>query len=216
MKLLPEGKQWAMLKKIQAFFLCVALGILLAGCNGQGSQDLKNAQEDNLDSNDGKEDVSDSNSEDGQKNNSDSSPENSGKDDEDASEPMLGEDATDEELLEVINDKITVVTDDNFMEMVAAFTEKTEDYSGQIYQLEGLCTMKDGMPYVARTIVDGEEKIICGMPLKYVTEEHQEGSWIRVTGIVNKGEMDGKTMAVLEVVVLQVMEEQGQAELPAH
>ena len=131
-------------------------------------------------------------------------------------EPLLDADATDEELLDVLKEDIHVVTDDDYIAMVKAFTEETDEYTGDIYQLEGLYTTENGFPYITRTVVDGDSKTASGMPLKYVDEKLEEGAWIRITGIVNYGEVNGENRAVLETVVLEVMEEQGQAELSAH
>lgn len=131
-------------------------------------------------------------------------------------EPLLDADATDEELLEALKDDIHVVADDDYAAMVKAFTEETDQYTGDIYQLEGLYTTENGFPYITRTVVDGDSKTASGMPLKYVDGEPEEGAWIRITGIVNYGEVNGENRAVLETVVLEVMEEQGQAEVSAH
>ena len=113
-------------------------------------------------------------------------------------------------------DDIHVVADDDYAAMVKAFTEETNQYTGDIYQLEGLYTTENGFPYITRTVVDGDSKTASGMPLKYVDGEPEEGAWIRITGIVNYGEVNGENRAVLETVVLEVMEEQGQAEVSAH
>ncbi len=131
-------------------------------------------------------------------------------------EPLLDADATDEELLEVLKDDIHVVADNDYAAMVKAFTEETDQYTGDIYQLEGLYTTENGFPYITRTAADGDSKTASGMPLKYVDGEPEEGAWIRITGIVNYGEVNGENRAVLETVVLEVMEEQGQAEVSAH
>ena len=97
--------------------------------------------------------------------------------------------------------------------MVSAITENTDEYAGQIYQIEGSYTVNNGTPYLTRTIVDGEGKTPMGLPLKYLPGEPEEGSWVRITGVVNTGEVNGETVAVLEVAVSEILEEQGQAEI---
>lgn len=131
-------------------------------------------------------------------------------------EPLLGPDSTDEELLEVLHDEIHAVTDDNYIDMMAKFQEDTKKYAGQIYQIEGSYTSEDQTPYLTRTLVDGDDRTTSGLPLKYLTEEPEEGAWIRVTGIVNEGEVKGKTVAVLEAVVVETLDKEGKVELPVH
>ena len=128
-------------------------------------------------------------------------------------EAMLGPDATDQELLDLLSDDLHVVMDDDYIKMVSAITENTDEYAGQIYQIEGSYTVNNGTPYLTRTIVDGEGKTPMGLPLKYLPGEPEEGSWVRITGVVNTGEVNGETVAVLEVAVSEILEEQGQVEI---
>lgn len=55
-------------------------------------------------------------------------------------EAMLGPDATDQELLDLLSDDLHVVMDDDYIKMVSAITENTDEYAGQIYQIEGSYT----------------------------------------------------------------------------
>lgn len=210
-----------MQKKIQALALVIFLGIFLAACHGQGEGNLtkedpgsQKGQDKEMDSQDNPDSIKDA-----QEASPYSEDLKDDGEDEDVSEPILGQDATDEDVLDVLKDDINVVTDDNYIEMIRAFTEHTEEYSGQIYQLEGVYTAGDGIPYVTRTAVDGENMSSCGISLRYVPEEPEkpeEGAWIRVTGVINEWEADGETTAALEVVVLQTLDEPGQAELSAN
>lgn len=204
-------------KKFQALCLCVALSVSLAGCNGENlrkqpeaeegspakGESLPKGQDNSVDSKDAEDKAADS----------ENSSEKKAADSEDSQEEaLLGPDATDEELLEVLKDDVTVITDDNYIEMISAFTENTEEYAGQIYQVEGTFATEDGNPYITRTAVDGGNQTPSRMPLKYVEESPEEGAWVRVTGIVSYGEVDGESVPVLEVVVLQELKQQGQAE----
>ena len=193
------------------FILCVFLSLSLAACNGAGSGDLSGSP-----------------SKGQEPGGSPSSQGTSGKDSkeqqekpdgkeegEGSQEPLLGPDATDEELLEALGDEVHVVTDDDYIEMIASFKEHTEDHSGKIYQIEGVYHVEDGVPYLTRTVVDGQERSESSIPLKYVVTEPEEGGWVKVTGVINEGEMEGKATALLEVVILEPLEEQGQAELSA-
>ncbi len=117
--------------------------------------------------------------------------------------------------MELLGDEVNLVTDGSYIELISDFKKHTENYSGKIYQIEGAYHMEDGIPYITRTVVDGDEKFVQGMPLKYLPSEPQEGDWIQVTGVINEGEIGGETMALLEVVILKPLEVQGQAELSA-
>lgn len=194
------------MKKTSAFFLCILLSFSLAACSGKGSSDLPGNPSDS-------EGVKEDSVSGEPKDSQDSS--SSGEGADDSQEPLLGEDATDEEVLEALKDDINVVDDDNYVEMVTAFQEHPEEHSGKLYQIEGAYTKEDGASYIARTLVDGEKSTMCGIPLAYMSTEPKEGDWIQVTGVIDEGEINGETVTVLEVVVLQTMEEQGQAELQA-
>ena len=70
-------------------------------------------------------------------------------------EPLLDADATDEELLEALGDEVHVVTDEDYIKMVKEFQEHTEAYAGQIYQVEGVFTMENDTPCIARAVANG-------------------------------------------------------------
>ena len=55
-------------------------------------------------------------------------------------EPVLSADATDEELLDALGDDIHRITEDDFFDAVSELIEHTDDYSGKIYQMEGIFT----------------------------------------------------------------------------
>lgn len=186
------------------------LSFSLAACSGQQSKDPSDKVLGTEDTTD------DSNVSDDQEPNNQGEENGSKEEEDDKPEPILDADATDEELLEVLRDEIHVVTDDNYIEMLTKFREDTNEYAGQIYQIEGNYTMEGETPYISRILVDGEEKSVSGLPLKYLEEEPAEGDWIRVTGIINADEVDGKQGVVLEAIVVEILEEQGQAELPVH
>lgn len=191
--------------------MCVVFSCMIAACNGEASNDVLGKKQDSEDVQESRQEPKDGQSQDASGFSEDTEGEEPGE-----PEPLLDADATDEELLEVLKDDIHVVADDEYAAMVKAFTEETDQYTGDIYQLEGLYTTENGFPYITRTAADGDSKTASGMPLKYVDGEPEEGAWIRITGIVNYGEVNGENRAVLETVVLEVMEEQGQAEVSAH
>ncbi len=205
-------------RKFQAFVICAALSAALSACGGQDSLGPKEkapsgvqgssveGQDSGIGSKGTKADSGASKEESGAK--------ESGGGTEDM-EPLLGPDATDEELLELLKDETTVVSDADYIATLRSFQEETNDHVGQLYQIEGSYVVEGGTPYLGRTVVDGERRKPCRIPLKYVMEEPEEGAWIRVTGILNRGEVGGKIVPLLEVTVLQLPDAPGQEEIPA-
>ena len=125
-------------------------------------------------------------------------------------EPLLGPDATDEDLLELLGDDVHVVTEDEYMETLKDIKENTGEYAGQIYQMEGFFIKDGDNPYLGASADGGKAE--GSLPLTYMTQEPAEGSRVRITGIVNQGEVDEETVAVLEVLVVENLEELKEAE----
>lgn len=186
---MPEQRFWqsegegmeVMLRKMISCFVCACLFFSTAACSGsnlkKSAEGSAGLQPDTVSA--------------------------EGKEGSSQPEPLLDADATDGELLEALGDEVHVVTDEDYIKMVKEFQEHTEAYAGQIYQLEGAFATQNGAPCIARTVVDGNEKTTSSMPLKYLTQELEEGTWIRVTGIVNEGEIEGKSMPLLEAIVVE-------------
>ena len=121
-------------------------------------------------------------------------------------EPVLSADATDEELLDALGDNIHRITEDDFFDTVSELIEHTDDYSGKIYQMEGIFTKDGEEPYISRTFSEDGHTSSIRLPLKYLPQEPEENTPIRVTGIINKGQADGEAGTVLEVHVLELLE----------
>ncbi len=124
---------------------------------------------------------------------------------------------SDEQLvLDAMGDDIKIVSEEDYPITVTELVAHTASYTGQVYQIEGIFTMahfNDGNPFVYRTLINGNTKTIAGLPLKFLTKEIDEGSWVRVTGIINEGTVDGTKLTVLEVVAIETVGERGNAEL---
>lgn len=120
-----------------------------------------------------------------------------------------------EELIALLADDIQEITDEDYAELVPEIQYHLDRFSGQVYQIEGVYTEEyaEETPYIYRTLVNGEEETICGLPLYYVDKEIPEGSWIRVTGIVNVHEAGEEMVNALEVMAIQTLEEEGEAVL---
>lgn len=118
------------------------------------------------------------------------------------------------ELLDAVNDDIHVVTDDNYINTLVELTSHTDEFSGQIYQIEGVYTKDGDIPYISRNLVNNGEKTPLGLPLVYMTKDLPTSTWVRVTGIVNEGEVGGENQTVFEVLSIESLPEAGEAELP--
>lgn len=123
-------------------------------------------------------------------------------------------DKDEKEMIELIGEDINTVTDDDYAQTVNELIYHTQEFSGQVYQLEGVYSVDADETYITRTLVDGEEKTVCSLPLKYVQKDLEPGAWIRVTGVINQGEIDGEEKTVLEVVAIEALGREGKTELP--
>ena len=121
---------------------------------------------------------------------------------EDRKEPILDADATDEELMELIEDDINYVEAESYGKVVAEIREDTKKFSGQLYQFKGFFTKDNGTPYISDSPADNGE---AGnrLPLRYLTEEPGEGTEVRITGVVNEDEVEGVKTPVLDVVTVE-------------
>ena len=179
-------------KKILAAVLCIALGSSLAACgapNAQDASDRKTAQSTqetaaSEETNKNQEDVLAS---------------------EESLENTENETMTDEELLAALGDKINVVEETAYAETVKSFLEQTDDYFGQIYQMKGAFEKEGETAYL--TVNTGEEGDGIRIPLKCLVQEPEAGSNVRVTGIVNYGDVNGESVPVLDVAVIETLSE---------
>ena len=117
------------------------------------------------------------------------------------------------QLLDAVNEDIKEVTDENYIETLVELISHTEEFSGQLYQMEGMYVLDDGIPYLSRDLVNGGEVTALALPLVYMTKEMTMGAWVKVTGIINEGEIEGEKRTVLEVIAIESLPETGQAEL---
>lgn len=118
--------------------------------------------------------------------------------------------ADEEEILSLLEEDITVITDETYAEIVE-MQYHPEEFTGKVYQLEGVYTMEHNgdTPYIYRTLVNGKEEIFCGLPLVYSDKNMEEGTWVKATGIVNVHEIEGENQIAFEIVAIQSMEESG-------
>lgn len=123
--------------------------------------------------------------------------------------------ADEEELVALLTDETTVITDDTYAELVSEMQYHPGDFTGKVYQLEGVYTREYNgeTPYVYRTLVNGEEETFCGLPLVYSDKNIKEGTWVKATGIVNVHEIEGEEQIAFEIVAIQSMDEPGNASL---
>ena len=128
-------------------------------------------------------------------------------------------------ILDLMGDDVHPVSNEIWGETVSELQAHCDDFTGEVYQLEGIyraSMLINGVdtPYVYRTMVNGGEKTELGMPMSYLTKELPDGAWIRVTAIINGGDYGGSTLTTLEVVAIETLAEAGAAELtwngPSH
>ncbi len=123
---------------------------------------------------------------------------------------------SEQESIDLLASDMTVVTDENFGEIVNEAIYHTSEFSGKVYQLEGVYTTntEGGVPYLYRFLVNGEEETFCGLPLVYLNKQFNDGDWIKVTGIFNAHEINGASITALEIVAAQRLPQAGQEKIP--
>ena len=121
---------------------------------------------------------------------------------EEEKKPLLDENATDEELLELIDEDINYVKKEDFGKVLAEIKKDTEKYSGQLYQFSGFFTEIKGNPYISESSA-GSGKAGNRLPLRYLTDKPKEGAAVKITGVISLDEVDGKKTAVLDVVTVE-------------
>lgn len=164
-------------KKLLALFLGAALGCGMLGCSTPGERPPSERVEE----------------EDGQGLDSQET-------DKEKQKPLLDADATDEELLDLVKDDTQVVKEKEFAQTIKGMKEKLEEFSGQLYQMEGYYTEQDGVSYITD---NAEGKEGNSLPLRYIQEPPKSGTKIRVTGVAEEGD-DKNT--VFSVVVIETLD----------
>lgn len=130
---------------------------------------------------------------------------------------QYGETLTSEEieLLKAIENDIQVVYEPEYVNTVTLLKEHTHDYEGQIFQMEGVYSLKYGhgeTPCVYRSVMIEGQEWIYSMLISGVTKTVEEGNWIRVTGILsNKADDHGHSNVVLDVLAIEILSQEGTA-----
>lgn len=119
---------------------------------------------------------------------------------------------TDEEkeLVEALKEDTTTVTDDTFISQVAEILYHTADETGKVYELEGVFGVDGNSQTLSRTLVNGSEKTVLSLPLRYADKDVGNGAWIHVVGVVAA---DDNGASVLDVVAMESLAKAGNAEL---
>jgi uncharacterized membrane protein YcgQ (UPF0703/DUF1980 family) len=116
-------------------------------------------------------------------------------------------------LLEAIGSDLEIISESNYADIVTEMIYHTDSYIGKVVQIEGIFSSNlngDSIPYVYRTLTNNGDETICGLPLMYLEKDIPDDVWIRVSGIVNDGEVNGTTATVIEVVAIESLSEDGQ------
>ena len=119
---------------------------------------------------------------------------------------------TDEEkdLVSVLKEDTTTLTDDDYITQVAEILYHTADQTGKVYELEGVLGVDGENKTVYRTLVSGSEKTTLALPLRYADKDIAAGAWIHVVGVVAA---DDSGASVLDVVAMESLAKAGNAEL---
>lgn len=117
------------------------------------------------------------------------------------------------ELLEAVKDDIQVVYETEYVSVVTTLQSHAHDYEGQIFQLEGVYSETFGhgeTPCVYRSVMSGERELIYPMLITGFSKKIEEGSWIRVTGILDsKPDDHGHENTVLDVLAIEILSPEG-------
>jgi len=116
-------------------------------------------------------------------------------------------------ILEAIGSDIHVVAEEDYITAIAEMMYHTAEYAGQVYQLEGVLSVKEDSALLYRTLVSEDETMVLGLPLRYLEKDIADGAWVRVTAIVAQDDSGEEPVAVLDVVAIESLAEAGQAEL---
>ena len=119
---------------------------------------------------------------------------------------------TDEEkdLVSVLKEDTTTLTDDDYITQVAEILYHTADQTGKVYELEGVLGVDGENKTLYRTLVSGSEKTTLALPLRYADKDIAAGAWIHVVGVVAA---DDSGASVLDVVAMESLAKAGNAEL---
>lgn len=117
------------------------------------------------------------------------------------------------EILKAMGKDVQVISDADYASMVTELIYHTDSYLGTVYQLEGVFSIDGENGFVYRTLVNGEQTQILGLPLDCLYKQIDDGAWIRVTGIVDEDLSDGHHSTVLDVVAIETLATYGQDEL---
>ena len=116
-------------------------------------------------------------------------------------------------LLDAIGSDLEIIPEANYADTVTEMIHHTDAYTGKVVQIEGVFSSNlnnTSIPYVYRTLSNNGSETICGLPLLYLEKDIPDNAWVRVSAIVSKGEVNGKSATVLEVVAIESLSEEGQ------
>lgn len=122
---------------------------------------------------------------------------------------------TDEEkeIIKLMGADVVPVSDEEYISVISEMTYHTADYVGKVYQVDGILTVEGENVTLSRNLVHGDETVVLGLPVRYLTKEIVSGSWVRLTAIVAEAEINGQAMTVLDTVAVEGLAEVGNANL---
>lgn len=128
---------------------------------------------------------------------------------------------TDEErdILNQMGTDVHQVAEADWSATVPELQAHPGEFSGQMYQFEAAYHASGEVngtqtAYVSRTLVNGAEKTELRIPVSGMPEKDvPDGTWIRLSAIVETGEYGGETMTALFIFAVETPENPGSAEI---
>ena len=114
------------------------------------------------------------------------------------------------EMVALLKEDTTTLTDDDYITQVAEILYHTADQTGKVYELEGVLGVDGENKTLYRTLVNGSEKTVLALPLRYADKDIGAGAWVHVVGVVAA---DDSGASVLDVVAMESLAKAGNAEL---
>lgn len=128
---------------------------------------------------------------------------------------------TDEEkdILDQMGMDVHQVAEADWAATVPELQAHPGEFSGQVYQFEAAYHASGEIngtqtAYISRTLVNGGEKTELRIPVSGMPEKDvPDGTWIRLSAIVETGEYGGETMTALFIFAAETPENPGSAEI---
>lgn len=117
------------------------------------------------------------------------------------------------EILKAMGSDVNIVSDADYVQTVTELVYHTHEYIGKVYQIEGVFNSDGENVSVYRSVINKNETINLGLPLRYLEKDIKNGSWVCVTGIIAEDNANGNHNTVFDIVAIETKSKYGQAEI---